>query len=247
MKRAIKLLIVCFCAATIVQAQNYPTGKSVLAKVTQNMTSKTRIAEARMEIAGARGTRIMQTKTWSEGEKKSFIEVLAPEKEKGTKMLKIDKQLWIYSPKTKRSIQISGQMLRQSMLGSDLSYEDMMNDSPLQQKYSTEVTGEETIDGRKCWILTLTAVKEGLNYHTQKMWIDQERYVPLRTDMFSKSGKLLKRLEMSGVERTQGRWFPKTMVYKDMLKEGKDTRMTIISIQFDVEIPASVFEKTNLK
>ena len=211
------------------------------------MTSKTRIAEARMEIAGARGTRIMQTKTWSEGEKKSFIEVLAPEKEKGTKMLKIDNQLWIYSPKTKRSIQISGQMLRQSMLGSDLSYEDMMNDSPLQQKYSTEVTGEETINGRKCWILTLTAVKEGLNYHTQKMWIDQERYVPLRTDMFSKSGKLLKRLEMSDVERTQGRWFPKTMVYKDMLKEGKDTRMTIISIQFDVEIPASVFEKTNLK
>lgn len=245
--KALKLLIVCFCAVTIVQAQNYPTGKSVLAKVTQNMTSKTRIAEARMEIAGARGTRIMQTKTWSEGEKKAFIEVLAPEKEKGTKMLKIDNQLWIYSPKTKRSIQISGQMLRQSMLGSDLSYEDMMNDSPLQQKYSTEVTGEETIDGRKCWILTLIAVKEGLNYHTQKMWIDQERYVPLRTDMFSKSGKLLKRLEMSDVERTQGRWFPKTMVYKDMLKEGKDTRMTILSIQFDVEIPASVFDKTNLK
>jgi outer membrane lipoprotein-sorting protein len=246
--KTLKIFILCFCAVSMLNAQNnYPSGKSVLAKITQNMSAKTKIVEAKMEIAGSRGTRIMQTKTWSEGEKKAYIEILAPEREKGTKMLKLDNKLWIYSPKTKRSIEISGQMLRQSMLGSDMSYEDMMSDSPMQQKYSADVTGEETIDGRKCWILTLTALKEGVNYHTQKMWVDQERNVPLRIDMFSRNGKLLKRLELSDVERIQGRWFPKTMVYKDMLKEGKDTKMTIIDIQFDEIIPTKLFEKTYLK
>ncbi len=245
--RTLKLVILILFSVACVNAQNYPSGNVVLKKITENMSAKTRIIHSRMEIGSVRGTRVMETKTWSEGEKKAYIEILAPEKEKGTKMLKLDNKLWIFSPKTKRSVEISGQMLRQSMLGSDMSYEDMMNDSPLAQKYKAEVVGEENIDGRKCWIVTLTALKENVNYHTQKMWVDQERNVPLRIDLFAKSGKLLKRTIMTDVERIQGRWFPKTIIYKDMLKEGKDTKMTILSIRFDETIPPAVFDKANLK
>lgn len=239
--------LIAFVSVTIVvNAQNYPAGKTILSKITQNMSSKNRVVESRMEIAGVRGTRVLQTKTWSEGDKKAFIEILGPEKEKGTKMLKLDDHLWIYSPKTKRAMEISGQMLRQSMMGSDMSYEDMMNDSPLLEKYKADVTGEETIDGRKCWLITLTAIKENVNYHTQKMWVDEERNVPLKIELYSKSGKLLKQTLLQNVEKIQGRWFPMTIIYKDMLKEGKDTKMTIVNIQFDMNIPAGVFEKSNL-
>jgi hypothetical protein len=65
--------------------------------------------------------------------------------------------------------------------------------------------------------------------------------------MFAKSGKALKRLEFSNVQKVQGRWFPMTMMYKDMLKEGKGTVMTFKEIQFDVKIPAGVFNKGALK
>jgi hypothetical protein len=65
--------------------------------------------------------------------------------------------------------------------------------------------------------------------------------------MFAKSGKLLKRLEFSNVQKIQGRWFPMTMTYKDMLKEGRGTVMTFKEIQFDVKIPAIVFNKSALK
>lgn len=245
--RSIYLLIIVFGLNTVMIAQNYPSGKLVLSKVSQNLSSKTRIVESTMSVATSRGTRIIETKTWSEGDKKAYVEILAPEKEKGTKMLKVENKLWIYSPKTKRSIEMSGQMLKQSMLGSDMSYSDMMDDSPLMQKYSATVTGEENVDGRKCWIVNLTAVKEGVEYYKQLMWVDEERNVPLKIELYSKTGKLLKKLEMSSVERVQGRWFPLSMVYKDMLKEGKDTEMKIKSIQFDVLIPANRFDKANLK
>lgn len=240
-------MIIVFGLNTVMIAQNYPSGKLVLSKVSQNLSSKTRIVESTMSVATSRGTRIIETKTWSEGDKKAYVEILAPEKEKGTKMLKVENKLWIYSPKTKRSIEMSGQMLKQSMLGSDMSYSDMMDDSPLMQKYSATVTGEENVDGRKCWIVNLTAVKEGVEYYKQLMWVDEERNVPLKIELYSKTGKLLKKLEMSSVERVQGRWFPLSMVYKDMLKEGKDTEMKIKSIQFDVLIPANRFDKANLK
>src|SRR5664280_114573 len=153
-------------------AQNYPTGKSILDKVDNNMSAKTRILMAKMEIADLRATRTMVSKSYSIGDKKGYTEYLAPAREKGTKMLKLENQLWIYSPSTDRTIQISGHMLRQSVMGSDMSYEDMMNDKPLLEQYKAEVTGTEDIDGKKCWVVTLTAIIPDVNYFTRKMWVD---------------------------------------------------------------------------
>lgn len=245
--KIIKISSVLLFNCILMMAQNYPDGKSVLDKVDDNMSSKTRIITTKMEIESTRGSRTMEAKTWGEGNKKAFTEYLAPAREKGTKMLKLEHQLWIYSPSTDRVIQISGHMLRQSVMGSDMSYEDMMDDSPLLERYSAKVTGEEMIDGRKCWVVTLTAIQPEVNYYTQKMWIDQERYVPLRSDSFSKSAKLLKRVSFGNITKIQGRWFPKYMIYKDMLKEGAGTKLTIEDIQLDVNIPGSIFNKGNLK
>ncbi len=162
-------------------------------------------------------------------------------------MLKLEKQLWIYSPSTDRTIQISGHMLRQSVMGSDLSYEDMMDDRKLTDVYVATVAGEETIDGRKAFLLELTAKVEDVSYHSQKMWVDSERFVPLKQELYAKSGKLLKQMEMKDIIQVQGRWFPSTVVYKDMLKQGDGTEFKITKIQFDQEIPAYIFTKAVLK
>lgn len=242
-----KICILFLLVAAISNAQNYPSGKTILDKVDNNMSAKTRVLTGKMEIAGSRATRTMVSKSYSIGDKKAYTEYLAPAREKGTKMLKLENQLWIYSPSTDRTIQISGHMLRQSVMGSDMSYEDMMDDTPLLERYKAEVTGEETIDGRKCWVIMLTAIVKDVNYYSQKMWVDEERFVPLKVDLFAKSGKLLKRTTLSDVQKIQGRWFPKSMIYKDMLKDGEGTRMTIQEIQMDTDIPASYFNLGNLK
>ena len=228
-------------------SQNYPSGKSILDKVDNNMSAKTRIITAKMEIADLRATRTMVSKSYSIGDKKGYTEYLTPAREKGTKMLKLENQLWIYSPSTDRTIQISGHMLRQSVMGSDMSYEDMMNDKPLLEQYKADVTGEETVDGRKCWVVLLTAIIPDVSYFTQKMWIDQEKFVPLKIEAFAKGGKLLKRTTLTNVQKVQGRWFPMSMVYKDMLKQGEGTKMTIQELQMDASIPASYFNLGNLK
>lgn len=231
----------------VINAQNYPTGKSILDKVDENMSSDARVLTAKMEINSARGTRTMESKSWGEGSDKSFTEYLAPAREKGTKMLKLADKLWIYSPSTDRVIQISGHMLRQSVMGSDLSYEDMMSDRPLLEQYSAQVTGQEVVDGRKCWVVQLSAIVSDVNYFSQKMWVDQERNVPLKVELFAKSGKLLKRITFSDVQRIQNRWYPKTILYKDVLKAGKGTKMMIVEIDLEAKIPSTVFNLGNLK
>ncbi len=228
-------------------AQSYPSGKSILSKVDFNMSAKSRIMTARMEINTARGTRTIESKSWTEGTDNSFTEYLAPAREKGTKMLKLGKQLWIYSPTTDRVIQMSGHMLRQPVMGSDLSYEDMMSDRPLLEQYEAEVMNEELEDGRKCWMLNLKAIVKDVNYNSEKIWVDEDRFVPLKIELFAKGGKLLKRINFSEIKKIKNLWYPTSILYKDVLKDGKGTKMLILDIQNDVSISANIFSKGNLK
>jgi outer membrane lipoprotein-sorting protein len=243
MKKATIILLLGFMAMGF----DFPDGIALLEKVDQNMSSKNRVFESAMTIHGKRNTRTIASKTMSEGTSKSFSEYLSPASEKGTKMLKLKGQLWIYSPTTDRIIQISGNMLRQSVMGSDLSYEDMMDDRKLTDVYSAKVTGQEKIGDRNTFVVKLTAKVQDVAYYAQKMWIDQERFVPLKEELYAKSGQLLKRVELKDVQKIQGRWFPSTVLYKDMLKDGNGTEFKMTTVKFNQNIPDYIFTKAALK
>jgi outer membrane lipoprotein-sorting protein len=234
-------------AGFLLMSFSYPDADEILNKVDENMSSKNRIFESTMIIAGKRGSRTITSKSSSEGNKRSFTEYLSPAREKGTKMLKLEGLLWIYSPSTDRTIQISGSMLRQSVMGSDLSYEDMMDDRKLTDVYNARVSGEEKIGDRSTWVLELKAKVEDAAYESRKIWIDIERYVPLKEELYAKSGQLLKRTELKEVKKIEGRWFPTTIIFKDMLKQGEGTQFIITDIKFNQEIPDYIFSKAALK
>jgi negative regulator of sigma E activity len=246
MKKLIITAILIAAGLMPVYAQ-YPDGKEILEKIDRNMSSENRIFLSSMIIHGRRSTHTVRMKTWTAGTKKSFTEYLFPVREQGTKMLKLENQLWIFSPEADRIIQIAGHMLRQSVMGSDLSYEDLMEDSRLTERYKAEVTGTEMIDGRNCWVIKLTAFVPEIAYQGMKLWVDQERSIPLREEMYAKSGTLLKRSEMSDIELINGRWYPKKIMFKDMLKEGMGTELIVEDIQFNVPIADHIFSKASLK
>lgn len=224
-----------------------PSADEILKNVENNMSSDNRIFESSMTIHGTRSTRTITSRTYSAGTSQSFTEYLTPPREQGTKMLKLENQLWIYSPSTDRTIQISGHMLRQSVMGSDLSYEDMMDDRKLTDVYSAVISGNETLEGRETYVMELTAKVADVSYYSRKMWIDAQRYVPLKEELFARSGQLLKRTILSDVRQIDGRWFPMTVVYKDMLKQGEGTEFRINSVRFNQKIPEYIFTKAALK
>jgi outer membrane lipoprotein-sorting protein len=216
-------------------------------KLDKNMSAQNRVFESTMIIHGKRNSRTITSRSYVVGNTKSFTEYLSPAREEGTKMLKLDDQLWIYSPSTDRTIQIAGHMLRQSVMGSDLSYEDMMDDRKLTDVYNAKVIGQEDFEGRPCYVLELTAKVEDVAYARRKEWIDKERFVPLKEELYAKSGQLLKRATLSDVQKIEGRWFPTTIVYKDMLKDGDGTEFKMTSVKFDQVIPEYIFSKAALK
>ena len=224
-----------------------PSGKVILERVDNNYVSKNRKVTSTMIIHARRSTRTLQAQSWVEGIEKAFTEYLAPPREEGTKMLKLENELWIYSPSTDRIIKIAGHMLRRSMMGSDVSYEDYMEDPKLSNMYEAKLTGEEKIEGRDCYVIELIAKKDNIAYYFRKMWVDKGRYLPLKEERFAKSGKILKRLTINEVFRIGEKWYPKKMTFKDVLKKGVGTEFIIDSIQFDVKIPEHIFSKAALR
>ena len=229
------------------QSEEMSVGEIIQA-MDNNLNAKSRILTSKMIVHGRRSSRTIESKNWVVGIDQAFTEYLSPPREAGTKMLKLDDKLWTYSPQTDRVIQISGHMLRQSVMGSDMSYNDMMEDRPLMELYEATLEGSVEIDGRDHWIMLLTAKVKGLSYPMRRAWIDKEYLLPMKEELYAKSGKLLKTSTMDGIKKVQGRWFPTRFIFKDELKRNsKGTEWIIDEIEFDVNIPDSRFSKALLR
>lgn len=240
-------LILLILSVGLFAGEETPSGKWILNRVDENIISGNKIITARMIIHGRRASRSLQSKSWIQGEDKAFTEYLAPARELGTKMLKLSDQLWTYSPSTDRTILISGHMLRQSVMGSDLSYEDVMEDRRLLKMYEAAVVGEETILDASCWVLELKAKAPDVAYPSRKIWVDKGRFVALKEERYARSGVILKTTEVKSVIREQGRWIQERVVYKDALKAGEGTEFIIDAIEFDASIPDYLFTKASLR
>ena len=222
--------------------------QDIIKAMDNNLNAKSRVLTSRMIVHGRRSSRTIESRNWVIGTNQAFTEYLSPPREAGTKMLKLGDKLWTYSPQTDRVIQISGHMLRQSVMGSDMSYNDMMEDRPMEELYEATLEGSIMIDGRDHWTMVLEARVKGLSYPKRRAWIDKEYLLPTKEELYAKSGKLLKTSTMEGIKRVQGRWFPSRFVFKDELKRNsKGTEWVIDDIKFDVDIPDSRFSKSKLR
>ncbi len=247
-----KLIIITLFSLLIIfagyAAAQTPSGEEILKKVDRNLVIDQAITVSRMIIHGRSGSRTIKSRSWIKGRNKAFVEYLSPAREMGKKMLKIDDKLWTYTPEPNdRIITISGHLLRQSVMGSDLSYEDMTENDKMAEVYNAKVIDKEDINGRPCLVLELTAKKKDVAYYSRKIWVDSLRWLPLKEERYAKSGRLLKTTEIVEMFKVGNRWYPKKMIFKDALSRGKGTEYIIESIDFNVKVPDHMLTKAALR
>lgn len=246
MKQLIKIFLITIFIGTI-SAQIINT-QLILENIDKNMVIQKAILKATMIIHTRSGTRSISSKSWIDGRKKSFVEYMSPAREKGKKMLRLEDKLWTYIPEpSDRIITISGHLLKQSVMGSDLSYEDITENRGLLDMYDAKIIKSDTVNSRDCFVIDLTAKEKDITYYSRKIWVDKTKWLPMKEERFAKSGKLLKRTEIKSVMKIGMRWYPKKMIFKDMLSRGKGTEYIIDEINFDVKIPNYKFSKAALR
>ena len=223
-----------------------PSAAELLRRIDENEIYKTLEYEGEMIIEYQNRRYVKSMKAWARGDTDSFIEFTNSE-DRGTKYLKKGPRLYVYSPDTEEVMLISGHMLKESMMGSDLSYEDTINNDTLSSRYDPTLAGSEQWNGRDCWVLDLAAKKRTESYPRQKIWIDKENGDALHTEYFALSGSKLKEFSLLKVEVITGRRFPVEYEMKDLLRKNSKTTFVMKNVVMDKPIADSVFSQRNLE
>jgi outer membrane lipoprotein-sorting protein len=230
------------------------TGEEILIKVDGILESPSTIMEAAMTTINAKGDEKssqmrIYTKKNGAGKTLTLIEYLAPAVDKGSKFLSLGdvNQMWMYLPKVEKSVRIAGSMVKQSMMNSDFSYEDLMSRSNFNDYYSAQVLGNETLEGENCYILDLKAKKGSAHYRQLKLWVRQDNFIPAKEEFYSGSGKLVKVSTQTEIKNMSGRLVPTKITFQDLEQKGHQTVLSLKNVKFNAEVPDKYFDKSYLE
>lgn len=245
MKKIVFLIALSVSIVTVAFSQS-PSAAELLRRVDNNEIYTTIEYEGEIIIENANRRYVKTMKAWGRGNTHSFIEFTNAE-DRGTKYLKRDGRLYVYSPDTEEVMLISGHMLKESMMGSDMSYEDTLNNETLTSRYDPSIAGSETVNGRDSWVLELKAKKRTESYPSRKLWIDKENGDLLRYELFALSGVKLKEYNLLRVEVINGRRFPVEGEMRDLMRKDSRTIFVMRNVVLDRPIADSVFSQRNLE
>ncbi|MFH1709494.1 MAG: outer membrane lipoprotein-sorting protein [bacterium] len=253
-----RIFITCFLALIISSSVQAVTGDETIRKMDSNMTFDTAYIESRMVIHVEDQIREKRFISYSKGRDTGYSEFISPARDKGVKYLKLKDNMWIYMPSVEKTIKIAGHMLRQSMMGSDISYEDAMESTKLLDKYTATLISEETVTipystgtgtvnaKYNCFVVDLMSKVKEVTYWHRRIWVDKATYVPVKEELFAKSGKKLKVQTLGNVQKFDDRYYPVYYTMKDLLRANSLTEMFITKAEFNINMPSDIFTERNL-
>jgi len=239
-------LVTMMLLAAVLAFSQAPSAAELLRRVDNNEIYTTIEYEGEIIIENGNRRYVKTFRAWGRGNTHSFIEFTNQE-DRGTKYLKRDGRLYVYSPDTEEVMLISGHMLKESMMGSDMSYEDTLNNETLTSRYDPVIVGSEIINGRDSWILELRAKRKTESYPSRRLWIDKENGDLLRYELYALSGVKLKEYNLLRVEIIGGRRFPVEGEMRDFMRKDSRTKFIMRNVVLDRPIADSVFSQKNLE
>jgi outer membrane lipoprotein-sorting protein len=146
-------------------------------------------------------------------------------------------------PSTLRSLDPA--QMKESFFGSDLSYEDLVDNCFAWENQA--IVGTDEVDGVSCQILESRPGKgDRSSYARVRSWVDTRRLVPLRIEKYA-SGGLVRRIEASNVVSDDiGRHVPANLTIRGPQK-GSVTEIDGSRIKHDVTYPDAQFSPDGLK
>ena len=211
------------------------TGEEIIRKADDMQAFDTSEASGEMRIKDRFGIKVSTFNAWSRGKYESLLEFTSLA-ERGQKILRTEDELYLFYPDAEELIRMQGSMLRQSMLGSDISYEDMTGGKDRISQYDVVLEGEENINGNDCYVLIMTAKVRTVPYPKEKVWIDKKTFIIWKAEYYTKSDRLLKEMETLRVEEIGGRMIAMESRISDKMKTDTETIMIINKIRINIPL-----------
>jgi outer membrane lipoprotein-sorting protein len=221
------------------------TGEEIITKMESNQVHDSAESTGSFAITDRFGTRVKTYKASSIGEDKMLLEFTNPE-EAGQKILRIDDEIYLYFPEAEEIIHLQGAALKDSIMGSDFSYEDLTGGKSMLDDYTVELGGTEPIDGSNCYRLELKARRKDVVYPMQTIWVDSELFVYRRVMLYSLKGKELKEMAAKEFRQLSGKIVPVLLEMRDRMKKSSKTVFKTDSLRIDIPIDPALFSLEEL-
>jgi outer membrane lipoprotein-sorting protein len=216
------------------------TADEIIGRVERNTVFATARSAGSMVVRDRFGDRESTFASWSRGDDTTLIEFTSAE-ERGMKILRTSDEIYLYYPDAAELIRLQGAALRDAVLGSDMSYEDLTGGKGLLRSYRATLEGTEAVDGHPCYRVSLEALRRDVAYYRQVLWVDSSLFLPRRIHKFARSGALLKEVEVDEIRSIAGRNVITRMTLRDTLKRGSSTSFVMSRIEIDIQLPPTIF------
>ena len=179
---------------------------------------------------------------------KSVTITIEPASERGIGMLSYaydetgrDNETWLYLSALGRVKRIAAgdsdeETEPASLFGSEFTTED--TETGKLEEYAINILEETTTSGREVWKIEMIPNEERARktrYSRQVHYIDKERYVGLRSEMYDQYGKEVKRLMASRVELVNDIWMARSLTMMNLVT-NRLSNMAFVEIYTDLDI-----------
>ena len=152
---------------------------------------------------------------------------------------------WLYLPALKRVKRIASRNKSGPFMGSEFAYEDLSSQEI--EKYRYQYIRDEELDGTATFLIERDPVDENSGYTYQQVWIDQQRYIPLKIEFYDRKKSLLKTLELRDYRQYLDRYWRANEMFMQNHQTGKSTLLTWEEYAFQTGLDESDFGQNSLK
>ncbi len=152
---------------------------------------------------------------------------------------------WLYLPALKRVKRISSKNKSGPFMGSEFAFEDIGSQEV--DKYTYKYLRDENLGSTATFVTERYPTDKNSGYTKQVAWIEQDRYLVLKTEFYDRKGVLLKTLTASNYQQYLGKfWRPATLEMINS-QSGKSTTLEFSDYQFQTGLKSKDFSKNALK
>jgi len=186
----------------------------------------------------------------------SLAVILQPISDKGIGMLTYeyynsskDNDVWIYLPalgKVKRLISGNGNEDGGSFFGTEFFVDDVAIKKI--DDYSYKILREEIFEDRPVSVMELVPTADRAkrtSYSKLVIWIDKERNLIIREDLYNRSGQLFKQRMNQNIVQVENVWVSKHQTMNNLLTR-RITSIDNISVTYNKEVPDELLTQRGL-
>ncbi len=218
--------------------------RDIIEKLDNNIRGQNIYIKFGMRVVSLGHERVMKMENWSQGNKKSFVKVLYPPKDKGITFLSLDNQMWQYVPKIERIIKIPPSMMLQNWMGSDITNDDVVKQSSLVEDYDARI-----LDKKDPMVRIELVPKEDAAVVWGKIIlnIDTSTYTSIRDEFYDEQGQEVRYFIYEQVKKFGKYYLPTYWRVQQRDKPDHFTEIVLEEVVYDAGVSDEYFTKSALK